>query len=87
LKGNEQVLETRRLGSSEFQVGILGMGCWQFGGDSNRFQSQKDVEDMIGAALDSGINYFDIAESYNDGESERSLGLALKGRRSRANRY
>jgi aryl-alcohol dehydrogenase-like predicted oxidoreductase len=51
------------------------MGCWQFGGDSNSywgFQSQKDVEDMIGAALDSGINYFDTAESYNDGESERS---------------
>ncbi|MCZ8517330.1 aldo/keto reductase [Paenibacillus filicis] len=87
MKESEQILETRRLGISELQVGILGMGCWQFGGDSNSywgFQSQRDVEEMIGAALDSGINYFDTAEMYNDGESERSLGLALKGRRSRA---
>ncbi|MHB1654697.1 MAG: aldo/keto reductase [Desulfitobacteriaceae bacterium] len=60
-------METRLLGSSELRVGILGMGCWQFGGDSNSYwgaQSQQDVEDTISMALDNGINYFDTAEMY-----------------------
>lgn len=65
----------------------FGDGCWQFGGDSNSYwgdQSQKDVVEVVSMALDNGINYFDTAEMYNDGESERSLGLALKGRRHKA---
>jgi myo-inositol catabolism protein IolS len=69
------------------RVGILGMGCWQFGGNQNSYwghQSQHEVEKVVSMGLDSGINYFDTAEMYNDGESERSLGIALKGKRSRA---
>jgi myo-inositol catabolism protein IolS len=75
----------KRLGSSNLYLSALGMGCWAFGGGKYwGDQSQKDVDEVVHKALDQGINYFDTAEAYNDGESEASLGLALKGRRKEA---
>jgi myo-inositol catabolism protein IolS len=83
-KGDD-IVEKRPLGSSELWVSALGMGCWQYGGGSYwGDQSQADVNEVVHGALDMGINYFDTAESYNKGESERSLGAALKGRRHQA---
>lgn len=73
------------IGKSKIELAALGMGCWSYGGGSYwGAQAQKDVDEIVHAALDEGINYFDTAEVYNDGESERSLGLALKGVRHRA---
>jgi myo-inositol catabolism protein IolS len=78
-------MEMRRIGNSDLIVSVFGMGCWQFGGGSYwGGQDQKDVDSVVSMALDQGINYFDTAEVYNDGESEKSLGLALKGKRGRA---
>lgn len=75
----------RNLGSSGLKVSVLGMGCWQYGGGKYwGDQNQNDVDEVVHKALDMGINYFDTAEVYNDGESERSLGSALKGRRHEA---
>src|SRR5258708_7656771 len=39
-------------------------------------------EDLVRHAFDSGINYFDSAETYTDGESETTVGNALKGKRN-----
>lgn len=73
------------VGKSNIEINALGMGCWAYGGGSYwGDQAQQDVNDIVGLALDRGINYFDTAEVYNDGESERSLGIALKGRRHEA---
>lgn len=78
-------MEKRKLGSSDLDVSVLGMGCWQYGGgDYWGEQSQKDVNNIVHQALDVGINYFDTAEVYNNGESEKSLGNALKGKREMA---
>ncbi|MDQ1909693.1 aldo/keto reductase [Paenibacillus sp. GD4] len=78
-------MKVRRLGTSELQLSVLGMGCWQYGGgDYWGAQSQKDVDEVVHHALDRGINYFDTAEVYNNGESEISLGISLKGRRHEA---
>ena len=61
------------------------MGCWAFGGgDYWGPQDQRDVEQVVHAALDRGINYFDTAPAYNDGRSEEALGAALRGRRHEA---
>jgi aryl-alcohol dehydrogenase-like predicted oxidoreductase len=61
------------------------MGCWAYGGgDYWGEQSQQDVNVVVEAALDRGINFFDTAEMYNNGESERSLGKALGSRRKQA---
>lgn len=75
-------MEKRRLGNSDLFVGVLGVGCWQFGGGSYwGKQNQEDVNKVVHRAIDYGANFFDTAEVYNNGASETSLGLALKGRR------
>jgi aryl-alcohol dehydrogenase-like predicted oxidoreductase len=74
-----------QLGKSDIKVSAMTVGCWPFGGGEYwGEQSQKDVDNVVHAALDLGVNAFDTAEMYNGGESERSLGLALKGRRDKA---
>jgi aryl-alcohol dehydrogenase-like predicted oxidoreductase len=74
-----------KLGKSDIQVSAMTVGCWPFGGGEYwGEQSQKDVDNVVHAALDLGVNTFDTAEMYNNGESERSLGKALKGRRNEA---
>jgi aryl-alcohol dehydrogenase-like predicted oxidoreductase len=61
------------------------MGCWAYGGGAYwGEQSQQDVNVVVQAALDRGINFFDTAEMYNNGESERALGKALGSRRKEA---
>jgi aryl-alcohol dehydrogenase-like predicted oxidoreductase len=63
----------------------IGIGCWAFGGGEYwGDQNQKDVEAVVHAALEHGLNVFDTARMYNDGASEVSLGKALKGRRDKA---
>ena len=64
------------------EISRIGMGCWAFGsGEYWGEQSQRDVDLTVNKALDCGVNFFDTARMYNNGESEKSLGLALKGRR------
>lgn len=77
-------MEYRKLGTSGIEVGVIGLGCWAFGGGGYwGAHSQKDADAVVAAALERGVNFFDTAEVYNDGESERSLGVALKGRRDK----
>jgi aryl-alcohol dehydrogenase-like predicted oxidoreductase len=78
-------MKLRKLGKSGIEISVLGMGCWQYGGGSYWGpQAQSDVDAVVSEALDAGINFFDTAEVYNDGDSEKSLGQALKGRRDKA---
>lgn len=78
-------MKYRKLGKSGLQLSILGIGAWSFGGgDYWGAQSQDDVDNVVHQALDLGINFFDTAEAYNNGTSETSLGLALRGNRGRA---
>lgn len=61
-------------------LSVIGTGCWAFGGGEYWGpQNQKDVNDVVHASVDLGINYFDTAEVYNEGRSESSLGAAIKG--------
>lgn len=72
-------------GSGTLRLPALGLGCWAFGGGNYWGpQDQSDVDGVVARALDAGANYFDTAESYNDGRSEEALGRALRGRRARA---
>ncbi|HXG51227.1 MAG TPA: aldo/keto reductase [candidate division Zixibacteria bacterium] len=69
-------MEYRQLGSSGVRVSAIGLGCNRLGaGDV----PQAEVERIVGAALDSGINFFDTADIYTEGRSEESLGQALRG--------
>jgi aryl-alcohol dehydrogenase-like predicted oxidoreductase len=70
-------MEYRQLGSAGVRVSVIGLGTNRFGSES---VPQAQVRNIIDAALDVGINLIDTADVYTDGESERTLGQALKGR-------
>ncbi|ENX17132.1 hypothetical protein F895_01067 [Acinetobacter sp. CIP 64.2] len=74
------------LGNSGLKVSALGFGAGTLGGQGQIFAawgqaSQTEANQMIRAGLDAGINYFDTADVYSDGESERMLGKALASER------
>ena len=70
-------MEYRQLGNSGVRVSVIGLGTNQFGSDK---LPQSDVNNVIDAALDMGINFIDSANVYQKGRSEKTLGKALKGR-------
>jgi aryl-alcohol dehydrogenase-like predicted oxidoreductase len=75
----------RQLGSSGIEVSGLGMGCWAVGGPYHGSDEQYGwgtVDDdestrAIYRALELGVTFFDTADSYGAGHSERLLGRAL----------
>ncbi len=69
-------MEMRSYGRSGMKISILGFGCGAVGGLMVR-GSPADQERAIGRALDAGVNYFDTAVQYGNGESERNLGRVL----------
>jgi aryl-alcohol dehydrogenase-like predicted oxidoreductase len=71
-------MDSIRLGRSELEVSRVGLGCNNFGRRLDRERTRRVVE----AALDAGLTFFDTAESYGDGDSERFLGAALGERRA-----
>ena len=67
-------MEYRRLGHSGLQVSVLSFGSWvSFG---NQIDTGAAVE-CLAAARDGGMNFFDNAEAYAGGESERIMGSAI----------
>ncbi len=74
---------TRTLGKSNIEVTVFSLGLWAIGGDE--WGPTEDAESLstIDAALDAGVNFFDTADVYGVGRSERLLGQAMKGRRDR----
>ena len=70
-----QEMEYRRLGRSGIKVSVLSFGSWV------TFKNQVDVDkavDCMAAAYDAGVNFFDNAEAYAGGESERIMGEAIR---------
>jgi myo-inositol catabolism protein IolS len=64
--------------NAQLKLSVLGTGCWAFGGGEYwGKQNQRDVNMVVHASVDLGINYFDTAEVYNEGRSESSLGIAI----------
>src|SRR5258706_597043 len=70
-------MEYRQLGSAGVRVSVVGWGTNRFGSPD---MPQAEVNRVIDAALDAGVNFLDSANVYNDGRSEETLGAALKGR-------
>lgn len=70
-------MELRSLGKTGLEVSTLGFGCGNVGGLMIR-GTPAEQERAVARALELGINYFDTAPSYGDGESERNLGRVLR---------
>ena len=71
----DRTMQYRRLGRSGLQVSELSLGSWV------TYHNQVDASgatEMLAAAMDAGVNFFDNAEVYAGGESETVMGQAIK---------
>jgi len=83
------MMELRRLGRSGAKVSPLGLGTARMAGlgwrddlaPQDPSQAKRDAVRQIQAAVDLGVTFFDTADNYGQGLSERILGEALRGRR------
>jgi len=77
-------LQKRALGQTGIEVSPIGLGCNKFSGGKGLMKlympdlSQEQVNGIVKAALDGGINWFDTAEMYGFGRSEEVLANALR---------
>lgn len=72
-------MQHRTLGSTGIEVSVLALGAMNFG--SLGSTTQREVDAIVRAALDAGVNLVDTADVYGAGESETLLGKAIEGRR------
>jgi L-galactose dehydrogenase/L-glyceraldehyde 3-phosphate reductase len=70
-------MEKRNFGRTGMQLSVLGFGCGAVGGLMVR-GDPLDQERTIARALAAGVNYFDTAVQYGNGESEKNLGRVLQ---------
>lgn len=76
----------RQLGQSDLRVSVVCQGCWSIATKDVFWDGQDRADSFaaIRAARDAGINFFDTAPAYGNGESEEILGEALGAGRSQA---
>ena len=72
-------MQTRQLGRTGRQVSVVGLGCWQLGGDWGEV-GDSDAMAVLHAAVDSGVTFLDTADVYGDGRSETLIGRLLSER-------
>jgi aryl-alcohol dehydrogenase-like predicted oxidoreductase len=66
-------METREIARLRRQVSAVGLGCWQLGADWGNVD-ESDALAVLHAAADAGVTFFDTADVYGDGRSERLVG-------------
>jgi aryl-alcohol dehydrogenase (NADP+) len=71
-------MEYVRLGATGLKVSRICLGCMSFGSGMDWALNEEDSQAIVRHALDGGINFFDTADVYSQGESEEILGRALK---------
>src|SRR5450759_1721490 len=80
----ENMKKLRTLGRTGIMVTPIGLGCWQFSKQNNMagkfWPTLEDtlIERIVSLSIEGGINWFDTAEVYGGGESEKALSKALK---------
>src|ERR1700751_592046 len=80
-------MEYRQLGKSGFKVPELCFGAGTLGASNEFFKawsetSEAEADRIIGICMDAGLNFFDTADIYSDGDSEKALGQGLKAYKS-----
>ncbi|MEI6898685.1 MAG: aldo/keto reductase [Bacteroidota bacterium] len=79
----ENAIRLRNLGKSDVKITPIGLGCWQFSKQGNlagKFWPSLDdglIREVVKISLDNGINWFDTAEIYGKGASEKILAKCL----------
>jgi aryl-alcohol dehydrogenase-like predicted oxidoreductase len=70
-------MQLREFGRTGMQLSVLGFGCGAVGGFMVRGDAAEQ-ERVVARAIANGVNYFDTAVQYGDGESEKNLGRVLR---------
>ncbi len=70
-------MKYRNLSNLEFKISEIGLGCWAIGSEWGNV-SPQDARETLKASLDKGINFFDTADVYGDGRSEKFVGEIIK---------
>jgi len=71
-------MEYRRLGKSGLQVSVLSFGSWVTFANDNQISNAQQAAECLSVAKEAGVNFFDNAEGYARGESERVMGQAFR---------
>ena len=71
-------MKYRILGKTGFKVSEVSLGTWQLGGKWGEKFSWNTAEAILNKAVESGVNFIDTADVYNDGLSEEAIGKFLK---------
>jgi len=72
-------MHSRRLGKTNYEVSEIGFGAWAIGGDWGETDDGESLAAME-AAVDAGVTFFDTADVYGDGRSERLVARLLRER-------
>jgi aryl-alcohol dehydrogenase-like predicted oxidoreductase len=75
-------MQYRTLGRTGMEVSTISLGCWAIGGTWGTVDDKESLR-ALHQAVDEGINFFDTADVYGDGHSERLIGQLLKERREK----
>ncbi len=73
-------MKTRPFGKTGVEVSEVGLGCWQLGGADWGDVSEQQALEILAAAADSGVTFFDAADVYGSGRAEALIGKFLKQR-------
>lgn len=71
-------MNNRQLTKQGPAITECGLGCWQLGGGWGNPWSDDTAQEILAAAYDAGVRFFDTANVYGDGESELSIGRFRK---------
>ena len=71
-------MKYRILGKTNFKISEVSLGTWQLGGKWGKRFDTRTAEEILDKAVETGINFIDTADVYNDGLSEIAIGKFLK---------
>ncbi|MGI6777052.1 MAG: aldo/keto reductase [Acetivibrionales bacterium] len=74
-------MKYRKLGKTNFEVSVIGIGTWQYCGQWGKEFTAQEVKEILDKAYELGFNLIDTAECYGDHVSERLIGQAIEGKR------
>ncbi len=73
-------MNRRKLGKTGIEIPEIGMGCWAIGGVGYGTVSETDALETLEAAWDGGVRFFDTADTYGEGRSEKLIAQLLRGK-------
>ena len=70
-------MKFRKFADLDWNVSEIGLGCWAIGSEWGEVL-ETDARDVLKTSFDQGINFFDTADVYGDGRSEKFVGELIK---------